>query len=97
MRHRGKTPPFRGPRGEVVSGSVAEVAYWALGGLDQWVMIRVRSVANPALIMLHGGPGLSETSLFRYFTRRLRRVSPSCTGISAAPASRFAATSRDRR
>jgi pimeloyl-ACP methyl ester carboxylesterase len=73
MRHRGRTPPFRGPRGEVVSGSVAEVAYRPLGGLDQWVMIRGESVANPALIMLHGGPGLSETSLFRYFNAPLEK------------------------
>lgn len=71
MKHRGKTPPFRGPRGEVVSGSVAEIAYRPLGGLDQWVMIRGQSVANPALVLLHGGPGLSETSLFRYFNAPL--------------------------
>jgi len=38
MRHLGKTPPFRGPHGEAVSGSVAEIAYRRLGGLDQWVM-----------------------------------------------------------
>jgi pimeloyl-ACP methyl ester carboxylesterase len=73
MRHRGKTPPFRGSHGEVLSDSVAEVAYRRLGGLDQWVMIRGESVANPALIMLHGGPGLSETSLFRYFNAPLEK------------------------
>jgi pimeloyl-ACP methyl ester carboxylesterase len=73
MRHRGRTPPFRGSHGEVLWGSVAEVAYRRLGGLDQWVMIRGESVANPALIMLHGGPGLSETSLFRYFNAPLEK------------------------
>jgi pimeloyl-ACP methyl ester carboxylesterase len=73
VRHRGKTPPFRGPHGEVVSGSVAEIAYRRLGGLDQWVMIRGESVANPPLILLHGGPGLSETGLFRYFNAPLER------------------------
>ena len=71
MKHRGRTPPFRGPRGEVVSGSVAEIAYRPLGGLEQWVMIRGQSVANPVLVLLHGGPGLSETSLFRYFNAPL--------------------------
>jgi proline iminopeptidase len=55
MKHRGKTPPFRGPRGEVVAGSIAEIADRPLGGLDQWVMIRGQSVANPALVLLHGG------------------------------------------
>jgi pimeloyl-ACP methyl ester carboxylesterase len=71
MTRLGNTPPFRGPQGEVLCGSVAETAYRRLGGLDQWVMIRGESVANPALIMLHGGPGLSETSLFRHFNAPL--------------------------
>ena len=71
MRHPGKTPPFRGPDGGVVPGSVAEVAYRRLGGVDQWVMIRGESVDNPPLILLHGGPGLSETGLFRYFNAPL--------------------------
>ena len=65
LRRLGKTPPFRGPRGEGVPGSVAEVAYRKLGGFDQWVMVRGESVANPPLILLHGGPGFSETGFFR--------------------------------
>jgi pimeloyl-ACP methyl ester carboxylesterase len=71
MRHRGKTPAFRESDGEVVSGSIAEVAYRPLGGRDQWVLIRGRSVAEPPLILLHGGPGLSETSWFRSFNASL--------------------------
>lgn len=73
MRHPGKTPPFLGPRGEVVSRSIAEIAYRRLGGIDQWVMVRGESVANPPLILLHGGPGLSETALFRHFNAPLER------------------------
>ena len=74
MRRLGKTPPFRGPHGEVAPGSIAEVAYRRLGGLDQWVMIRGESVANPALILLHGGPGWSETRFFRYFNAPLEKI-----------------------
>ena len=85
MRHLGKTPPFRGPHGELVSGSIAEIAHRQLGGIDQWVMIRGESVANPPLILLHGGPGLSETVFFRHSTRRSRGPSPSSIGTSAAP------------
>ena len=57
MKRLGRTRPFRTPRGEVVPGSIAEVAYLRLGGLDQWVMIRGENVDNPPLIFLHGGPG----------------------------------------
>lgn len=71
MKHRGKTPPFRGPKGEILPGSIAEIGYLRLGGLDQWVMIRGESVANPPLILLHGGPGFPEMRLFRTFNAPL--------------------------
>jgi len=71
MKHAGKTPPFRGPHGEPVAGSIAETNYLRLGGLDQWVMIRGQSVTNPPLILLHGGPGFGETRLFRHFNAPL--------------------------
>jgi pimeloyl-ACP methyl ester carboxylesterase len=72
-RNLGKTPPFLGPRGEVLSESIAEIGYRRLGGINQWVMVRGESVANPPLILLHGGPGLSETALFRYFNAPLEK------------------------
>jgi pimeloyl-ACP methyl ester carboxylesterase len=73
MKHLGKTRPFHGPNGEVVSGSIAEVSYLRLGGLDQWVMIRGESLTNPPLILLHGGSGFSETRLFRHFNGPLEK------------------------
>ena len=36
-------------------------------------MIRGESLANPPLIMLHGGPGLSETGFFRHFNAPLEK------------------------
>ena len=62
-----------GRDGEIMSGSIAEIAYRRLGGVDQWVMIRGESVANPPLILLHGGPGFSETGFFRYFNAPLEQ------------------------
>src|SRR6202521_1778280 len=73
MKHRGKTPPFRGPKGEILPGSIAEIGYLRLGGLDQWVMIRGESLANPLLILLHGGPGFSEMRFFRHFNAPLEK------------------------
>src|SRR5689334_10060503 len=71
QRPAGTTPPFRGPRGEPLPGSIAEVRYVRLGGLDQWMAIRGENVENPPLILLHGGPGLTETALFRHFNAPL--------------------------
>jgi pimeloyl-ACP methyl ester carboxylesterase len=36
-------------------------------------MLRGQSIANPPLILLHGGPGLSESGLFRHFTAPLEK------------------------
>ena len=44
-----------------------------LGGLDQWVMIRGETIANPLLVLLHGGPGLPEMRLFRHFNAPLEK------------------------
>ncbi|UJL30965.1 alpha/beta hydrolase [Mycolicibacterium vanbaalenii] len=71
MRGPGGTRPFRTAAGDVVPQSVAEVGYCRLGGLDQWVLIRGRDLANPPLIHLHGGPGFSETRLLRHFNSEL--------------------------
>src|SRR5689334_6067672 len=73
MRHLGRTPAFRDPHGAPISGSIAEIQYLPIGGIDQWVMIRGESILNPALILLHGGPGLSETVLFRHFNAALEQ------------------------
>jgi membrane protease YdiL (CAAX protease family) len=37
--HLGRTPAFCGPDGEPARDSIAEIQYWRLGGIDQWVMI----------------------------------------------------------
>ncbi|MDH4327491.1 MAG: alpha/beta hydrolase [Nitrospira sp.] len=73
MKHRGTTPPFCGPNGEILPGSIAEIAHFRLGGFDQWVMIRGENIANPILILLHGGPGFPEMRLFRTFNAALEQ------------------------
>ena len=73
MKHLGRTPPFRGPDGEILPGSLAEISYLRLGWLDQWVMIRGETLANPILIPLHGGQGFPEIRLFRTFNAALEQ------------------------
>lgn len=64
----GRTPPFRGKDGKALPNSIAEAKYYKLGGIDQWVLIRGQNVVeNPLLIMLHGGPGISETAFWRCY------------------------------
>jgi hypothetical protein len=54
MKRLGRTRPFRGSDGQVVPGSIAEVKYLRLGGLEQWVMTRGESLSNPPLILQAG-------------------------------------------
>lgn len=73
MTYRGTTPPFRGPDAEILPNSVAEISFLRLGGFDQWVMIRGLNIANPILVLLHGGPGFPEMRLFRTFNAALEQ------------------------
>jgi pimeloyl-ACP methyl ester carboxylesterase len=71
VKHLGATLPFRGFDGGIRPNSLAEISYLRLGGVDQWVMIRGENIANPILILLHGGPGFPEMRLFRTFNAPL--------------------------
>jgi pimeloyl-ACP methyl ester carboxylesterase len=65
--------PFCGPGGGTIPGSIAEISYHRLGGLDQWVMFRGEEGSNPPLILPHGGPGFTEMHLFRHFNAPLEK------------------------
>ena len=73
MRRQIKTPPFRGPDGSVLPGSIAQTAYVSLGGIDQWIMLRGENASNPVLVVLHGGPGFPETNFFRHYNTALEK------------------------
>jgi proline iminopeptidase len=67
----GRTATFTDAAGRVLAGSVAEAGFWRIGDINQWVMVRGRNTDNPLLVILHGGPGSSETVLFRSFNAAL--------------------------
>lgn len=55
-------------------GGITETARPVFGGIAQWMSIRGRDVANPVLVVLHGGPGMPETALLRHFNGALEDV-----------------------
>jgi pimeloyl-ACP methyl ester carboxylesterase len=59
------TPPIVGADGEPLAGSVAELTTVTIGGRDQTMMIRGRSVDNPVLLYLTGGPGGTDIGAIR--------------------------------
>ena len=73
MKHPGKTPPFRGPFGEPVAGCIAEMQVSPAWRRRSVVMIQNDNVSNPPLILLHGGPGMSEASFLRHCNAALEK------------------------
>lgn len=61
------TEEFRDSDGNVIPGSIASMEMLTLGNLPQSVWLRGVSRENPLLILLHGGPGASESALFRQY------------------------------
>lgn len=67
------TAPFTDAECRTVPHSIATMERIALGGLPQSIWFRGVSDSNPALILLHGGPGASEAPLFRHFNAALEQ------------------------
>jgi pimeloyl-ACP methyl ester carboxylesterase len=59
------TAPITGPDGGPLAGSVAELTSVRIGGHDQALMIRGRSIENPVLLHLAGGPGGTDLGAMR--------------------------------
>ncbi|MGA7281723.1 MAG: alpha/beta hydrolase [Acidimicrobiia bacterium] len=59
------TAPILGSDGQPLAGSIAEFTQVSLGGHEQTVLIRGRSVDNPVLLYLSGGPGGSDLGAMR--------------------------------
>ena len=62
------TPPILGADGHVLAGSIATLQQVRLGGTDQWILMRSRSVHSPVLLVLHGGPGMPEMGVWRFLS-----------------------------
>jgi pimeloyl-ACP methyl ester carboxylesterase len=60
-------------QGRIVPGSIATMEMVTIGGIGQSLWFRGVSDANPPLILLHGGPGASESALFRRFNAELEQ------------------------
>jgi proline iminopeptidase len=63
------TEVVRGLRRIVTPDGIEEAKTLRIGGIDQFVTIRGEDRRNPALLVLHGGPGYVETPLSWWYAR----------------------------
>lgn len=67
------TAPFTDDQGRVIPGSIASMETATIGGISQSLWFRGVDRDMPAVILLHGGPGISESALFRHYDDALER------------------------
>lgn len=67
----GHVPAITNVAGKPVAGSIARWEHPSIGGVDQWVLLYGRSVHNPVLLFLSGGPGGSELENLMKFDKPL--------------------------
>lgn len=56
----GRPAPLRAADGTVIAGSLSERVTVEIGGIPQGMIIQTVDPANPVLLFLHGGPGMTE-------------------------------------
>ncbi len=67
------TSPFVDVDGRVIPGSIATMETVNIGGIAQSIWFRGVDVQKPAIILLYGGPGISESALFRHYDVALEK------------------------
>lgn len=67
------TEPFRDAEGEIIPTSIAVMETFDIGSTQQMLWFRGLNTNNPALVLLHGGPGFSDSSQFRYYNSDLEK------------------------
>jgi len=50
------------------SPAISDGEFVKIGGIDQWIDIHGDNQANPVIVVLHGGPGETQTPLEQFYT-----------------------------
>jgi hypothetical protein len=63
----GKPSPILDENGNTLAGSLSEKTWVEINGVQQGMFIKSRDVNNPLLLFVHGGPGMPEYWLTRWY------------------------------
>lgn len=68
----GKPSPFLDEKGIEIKNSISEKTVISINGTKQGMFIRGRSINNPVILFLHGGPGMPEYFLAEKYDAALQ-------------------------
>lgn len=66
--------PFLDGSGNVLPGSIAEKIRVSINGVEHGMFIKGRSLSNPVLLWIHGGPGMPDYFLTRQYPTGLEDI-----------------------
>lgn len=87
----GKIKPFLDENGDSAAGSISEKIFVQINGVKQGMFIKGKDKTKPVLLLLHGGPGMSDYFLAEKYTADLEDEFVVCyweqrgTGLSYNP------------
>jgi pimeloyl-ACP methyl ester carboxylesterase len=67
----GTPRPFLDAAGRPIAGSISEKIWVDINGVKQGMVIRGKNVANPVLLVVHGGPGMPDYVLTEQYPPEL--------------------------
>lgn len=88
---KGTIKPFTDEKGDILPDSIAEKNSVEINGVPQSMFIRGKSLDNPVLLFVHGGPGVPEYFLNEYYPIDLEEHFTVCwweyrgSGLSYSP------------
>ena len=71
LRSAGAARPFLDAAGRPLAGSISEKTWVHINGVRQGMVIRGENVANPVLLVVHGGPGMPDYVLTEQYPPEL--------------------------
>ena len=74
VKSPGVTKQFADSEGKPMEGSISEIEKIALGGQEQYIIIRGTDTSKPIMLFLHGGPGSPEVAFIKHYNPDLENI-----------------------
>lgn len=73
VKSPGVSKQFADSAGKTIEGSISIIEKVALGGQEQYIIIRGANTSKPIMLFLHGGPGSPEVAFIKHYNPDIER------------------------